>query len=182
MRAGQRATTAEGRTGSLGRLLVGPGGRREAAVTLDAMARDGAPGPAVAVRAVRPKDREPVIVATNRPDARALAAYRKRWAIECFFADARTRGLNLEDTPPHLPEEGRPPRRHPRHRHRLGRRHRRQAARASPPAQEDAWLSGEVRLPHRPRAPPKANQKWIPTQALDPWDALGKTPNAGRVV
>jgi hypothetical protein len=98
MRAGQRATTAEGRTGSLGRLLVGPGGRRDATVTLDAMARDGAPGPAVAVRAVRPKDREPVIVATNRPAARALAAYRKRWAIECFFADAKTRGLNLEDT------------------------------------------------------------------------------------
>jgi len=98
MRAGQRATTAEGRTGSLGRLLVGPGGRREAAVTLDAMARDGVPGPAVAVRAVRPKGREPVIVATNRPGAHALAAYRKRWAIECFFADAKTRGLNLEDT------------------------------------------------------------------------------------
>jgi hypothetical protein len=98
MRAGQRATTAEGRTGSLGRLLVGPGGRRHATVTLDAMARGDAPGAAVAVRAVRPKDRQPVIVATNRPDARALAAYRRRWAIECFFADAKTRGLNLEDT------------------------------------------------------------------------------------
>ena len=98
MRAGQRATTAEGRTGSLGRLLVGPGGRRDATVTLDAMARDDAPGPVLAVRAVRPKGREPVIVATNRKDARALAAYRKRWAIECFFADAKTRGLNLEDT------------------------------------------------------------------------------------
>ena len=98
MRAGQRATTAEGRTGPLGRLLVGPGGRRAATVTLDAMACDGAPGPAVAVRAVRPKGREPVIVATNREGARALAAYRKRWAIECFFADAKTRGLNLEDT------------------------------------------------------------------------------------
>ena len=30
--------------------------------------------------------------------ARALAAYRKRWAIECMFGDAKTRGLNLEDT------------------------------------------------------------------------------------
>ena len=28
----------------------------------------------------------------------ALAAYRKRWAIECLFGDAKTRGLNLEDT------------------------------------------------------------------------------------
>ena len=98
MRAGQRATTAEGRCGTLGRLLVGPGGRREATVTLDAMAAAGRPGPSVAVRAIRPKGREPVIVATNRPEARALTAYRKRWAIECFFADAKTRGLNLEDT------------------------------------------------------------------------------------
>jgi hypothetical protein len=62
------------------------------------MARDGVPGPAIALRAVRPTGREPVIVATNRPHARALDAYRKRWAIECFFADAKTRGLNLEDT------------------------------------------------------------------------------------
>lgn len=98
LRAGQRATTAEGRCGTLGRLLVGPGGRRRAAVTLDAMATAQGPGPEIAVRAVRPKGREPVIVATNRPNLRALAAYRKRWAIECFFADAKTRGLNLEDT------------------------------------------------------------------------------------
>lgn len=108
MRAGLRAATVEGRSGegrpgegrsgTLGRLLVGPGGRRRAAVTLDAMARDGMPGPEIAVRALRPGGREPVIVATNRPDLRALHAYRKRWAIECFFADAKTRGLNLEDT------------------------------------------------------------------------------------
>jgi Transposase DDE domain len=98
MRAGQRATTAEGRSGSLGRLLLGPGGERRATVTLDAMAEKGVPGPAIAVRAVRPKGREPVIVATNRPNLRALEAYRKRWAIESFFADAKTRGLNLEDT------------------------------------------------------------------------------------
>jgi hypothetical protein len=71
---------------------------RHATVTLDVMARGGVPGPEIAVRAVRPAGREPVIVATNRPDLRALDAYRKRWAIECFFADAKTRGLNLEDT------------------------------------------------------------------------------------
>lgn len=98
MRAGLRATTVEGRAGTLGRLLVAPGGRRRATVTLDVMARRGLPGPEVAIRAVRPKGREPVIVATNRPDLRALKAYRKRWAIECFFADAKRRGLNLEDT------------------------------------------------------------------------------------
>ena len=98
MRAGLRATTVEGRSGTLGRLLVEPGGRRRATVTFDVMARRGRPGPEVAVRAVRPAGRDPVIVATNRPDLRALDAYRKRWAIECFFADAKTRGLNLEDT------------------------------------------------------------------------------------
>jgi hypothetical protein len=28
----------------------------------------------------------------------ALTAYRRRWSIECLFGDAKTRGLNLEDT------------------------------------------------------------------------------------
>jgi len=28
----------------------------------------------------------------------ALDAYRKRWLIECLFADSKTRGLNMEDT------------------------------------------------------------------------------------
>lgn len=39
-----------------------------------------------------------LIVISNIPARRALAAYRKRWAIECMFADAKTRGLNIEDT------------------------------------------------------------------------------------
>lgn len=39
-----------------------------------------------------------LIVVSKRPPRTALAAYRKRWAIECLFADAKTRGLNLEDT------------------------------------------------------------------------------------
>ena len=39
-----------------------------------------------------------LIVATNRAPRLALIAYRKRWAIECLFGGARTRGLNLEDT------------------------------------------------------------------------------------
>lgn len=38
-----------------------------------------------------------IVVSTLPPDA-ALAAYRKRWAVECLFADAKTRGLNMEDT------------------------------------------------------------------------------------
>ncbi len=39
-----------------------------------------------------------IVVATNRAPRLALAAYRRRWAIECLFGDAKTRGLNLEDT------------------------------------------------------------------------------------
>jgi Transposase DDE domain len=39
-----------------------------------------------------------IIVASNTPARTALAAYRKRWAIECLFGDTKTRGLNLEDT------------------------------------------------------------------------------------
>jgi hypothetical protein len=38
-----------------------------------------------------------LIVVSNLPPRTALAAYRKRWAIECMFGDAKTRGL-LEDT------------------------------------------------------------------------------------
>ena len=39
-----------------------------------------------------------LIVISNIPARRALTAYRKRWAIECMFGDAKTRGLNIEDT------------------------------------------------------------------------------------
>ena len=39
-----------------------------------------------------------LVVATNARPPFALAAYRRRWAIECLFGDAKTRGLNLEDT------------------------------------------------------------------------------------
>jgi len=42
---------------------------------------------------------EGLIVATNTCDpARAMRDYRKRWGIESMFGDAKTRGLNLEDT------------------------------------------------------------------------------------
>lgn len=45
------------------------------------------------------KTDEWLIVMTNRDDGKAaLNAYRKRWGIECLFGDAKTRGLNLEDT------------------------------------------------------------------------------------
>ncbi len=39
-----------------------------------------------------------LIVVSNVPGRQALPAYRKRWAIECMFGDAKTRGLNIEDT------------------------------------------------------------------------------------
>ncbi len=28
----------------------------------------------------------------------ALRLYRRRWGIECFFSDAKTRGFNIENT------------------------------------------------------------------------------------
>ena len=42
---------------------------------------------------------ELVIVATNIPAPKsALRLYRKRWGVECLFADAKTKGFNIEDT------------------------------------------------------------------------------------
>ena len=54
-------------------------------------------GPLLSFAAKRLKD-EWLIVVSNVPPRTALAAYRRRWAIECLFGDAKTRGLNLEDT------------------------------------------------------------------------------------
>ena len=59
----------------------------------------GATREPVRIAAKRIANDEWLIVATNRPDpTRALADYRKRWGIECLFGDAKTRGLNIEDT------------------------------------------------------------------------------------
>lgn len=43
---------------------------------------------------------ELLVVASSQPGSGAsiLRLYRKRWFIECLFADTKTRGLNLEDT------------------------------------------------------------------------------------
>lgn len=48
----------------------------------------------------RIKGGELLVVASSHPasGARLLRLYRKRWFIECLFADSKTRGLNLEDT------------------------------------------------------------------------------------
>lgn len=181
MREGQRATTVEGRSGSLGRLLLGPGGERQATVTLDAMAEKGVPGPAIAVRAVQPKGRKPVIVATNRPSLRALEAYRKRWAVESFFADAKTRGFNFEDTRLTCP--------------------RKLALLTAILAIAVAWANATaVRLLGR-RSPPRKKHGYLakslfrigldhlrrqlriaPLEALDPWEHLSATKKIPRGV
>jgi hypothetical protein len=53
----------------------------------------------------RIKSGEWLVVLTNSANPkRALQTYRRRWAIECLFASAKTRGFNLEDT--HLTDPG----------------------------------------------------------------------------
>ena len=54
-------------------------------------------GPSLAFAAKRLRG-EWLIVVSNLPPRRALQAYRRRWAIEAMFGDAKTRGLNIEDT------------------------------------------------------------------------------------
>lgn len=45
------------------------------------------------------KGGEWLFIASNAPCPKAaLNAYKKRWAIECLFADIKTRGFNMEDT------------------------------------------------------------------------------------
>ena len=48
--------------------------------------------------AKRIKGKELLIVATNRPAHHALTTYSQCWATECLFAEAKTKGFNLEDT------------------------------------------------------------------------------------
>lgn len=92
MRGGLRARLTDGREGKLATLLTRPRMGRKATATLT-----GVPAP-LHFAAKTPKGSDAVIVATNRHGHDALATYRKRWAIETLFGDAKTRGLNLEDT------------------------------------------------------------------------------------
>lgn len=48
--------------------------------------------------AKRLKDNTLLIVATTLEPKQGLNLYKRRWQIECLFADTKTRGLNLEDT------------------------------------------------------------------------------------
>ena len=51
------------------------------------------------VSARRIRKEELLIVATNLENTRhGFNLYRRRWGVECLFADAKTRGLNIEDT------------------------------------------------------------------------------------
>lgn len=88
--------TEDGRRLALGSLLRRCRGVRTFRA---ALGRDDASGLLwLNFAARRLKGGELLIVATNTPARAALAAYRKRWAIECLFGDAKTRDLNLEDT------------------------------------------------------------------------------------
>lgn len=91
-----RVTTEEGHTLSLNARL------RQSRRTRTFRAGLGVGDPAhllwLTFAAKRLKGGELLIVASNASPRIALEAYRKRWAIECLFGDAKTRGLNLEDT------------------------------------------------------------------------------------
>ena len=62
--------------------------------------RGGHPDVTLHFGARRIKGDELLIVASSHAasGARILRLYKKRWAIECLFADSKTRGLNFEDT------------------------------------------------------------------------------------
>jgi hypothetical protein len=85
-------TRADGCRVKLSTVIARPRKGRRCTATLDGMARP------LQFAALKPKDGEWVIVATNRADHHALATYRKRWAIETLFGNTKTRGLNFEDT------------------------------------------------------------------------------------
>jgi hypothetical protein len=89
-------TTEDGRRLPLGSVLRKCRGVRTFRA---ALGHDETRGPLwVNFAARRLEDGALLIIASNTPARAALAAYRKRWAIECLFGDTKTRGLNLEDT------------------------------------------------------------------------------------
>jgi hypothetical protein len=92
MKEGCYIRTAQTRRWRLATLLTGQARGRKACGTLTGMTTP------LHFAAKLPKTGEAVIVATNRSGHDALATYRKRWAIECLFGNAKTRGLNFEDT------------------------------------------------------------------------------------
>ena len=96
MKEGMTVITEDGRRFSLASLLRRDRSKRTFRAALPG---DGKTGPLwLGFAAKRIKGGELLIVAASKDAHHALTAYRKRWSIECLFADAKTRGLNLEDT------------------------------------------------------------------------------------
>jgi hypothetical protein len=93
-------TTEDGRSLTLGSVLRKCRGLRTFRAALGTSpGHDEAQSPLwLNFAARRLDDGSLLIIASNTPARAALAAYRKRWAIECLFGDTKTRGLNLEDT------------------------------------------------------------------------------------
>lgn len=69
---------------------------------LEGMKPQSASSLALAAKTI--KNGERLVLLTNRDPRRAANAYRRRWQIECLFAETKTRGLNLEDT--HMTDPG----------------------------------------------------------------------------
>jgi hypothetical protein len=100
MKADMSVTLQGGQTCSLKTLLTRKRARQATPVWQAVLNGTDTPGQTLLqFIAKQLKTDEWLIIATNRPDARqALNDYRRRWAIECLFGDAKTRGLNVEDT------------------------------------------------------------------------------------
>ncbi|TPM71674.1 IS4 family transposase [Mesorhizobium sp. B2-3-3] len=101
VKAGQRVALADGRLWTINSLLRK---RREsrAISTFQASLPDATATLSFAAKWIdgrKGQEGEWLVVMTNNPNAKAaIRAYKNRWAVECLFADAKTRGFNIEDT------------------------------------------------------------------------------------
>ena len=84
--------TEDGRRFSLASLLRRGRSKRTFRAALPGDGKTGPPWLSFAAKRI--KGGELLIVAASKDAHHALTAYRKRWSIECLFADAKTRGLN----------------------------------------------------------------------------------------
>lgn len=98
MRGDIRVVSEAGHELTLAAHLGGRGRTRFFRGRLAAGRPAGRPDGALLGFAAKRLDGDLLIVASNRPAPAALAAYARRWGIECLFGDAKTRGLNMEDT------------------------------------------------------------------------------------
>jgi hypothetical protein len=103
-----------------------------------------------------------LIVVSNIPARRALAVYRKRWAIVGDQMHVRRRQdprLQHRGHPPHLSAQARPPDGVGRARHRLGGARRRRPARTGRPQAQGARPLRPVLVSHRIRPAPKPPER-----------------------